>query len=331
MKPLSLVSHVLNLEAQALTEAATRLDEESIKNMLEVFDFLKLSDGRLIFCGVGKSGIIALKLAATFTSLGLASHSLHPVEALHGDLGLVGKNDAIVFISKSGNTEEILRLFPFIPIDPSMWIALVGNVHSPIAHKCKIVFDCSVKKEACINDLAPTTSSTLALAMGDALAVLYESQVGLSKENFAVNHPGGLLGKSLRMKVLDIMKNASEAARVSVNAKLKDVILAMTKNPLGACAVIEEKTDKLLGILVEGDIRRTFTKTNQGLETPVENIMNPHPITITPNELAYNALILMEKDRNKPISILPVIDENKKFLGILRIHDIWKEGLSLKD
>lgn len=328
MEQLKTMRSVLELEAKALQKAAQNLGEKEVQGLMEVFEFLRVKGGSLLFCGVGKSGIVAHKLAATFSSLGLPSTFLHPVEALHGDLGRVGPNDAIVVISKSGTTEEVIRLIPFLPMDKSLIIGFLGRTQSPIADKCHIVFNCSVEKEACINNQAPTTSSTLALAMGDAMAVVYEQFVGLSREGFATNHPGGILGKSLRMKVKDLMFGKDDSATVKANSTLQDVILAMTRFPAGGCAVVDDQ-GKMLGILVEGDIRRTFTKPNQGLQSFAKDIMNPTPVTIGPEELASNALNLMEK-RQKPISILPVVGEKNEFLGFIRLHDLWREGFSIE-
>lgn len=328
MEQLKTMRSVLELEAQALKKAAESLGEKEVRGIIEVFEFLRVSGGSLLFCGVGKSGIIASKLAATFASLGLPSTFLHPVEALHGDLGRVSKNDAIILISKSGTTEEVLRLLPFLPMDKNLIIGFLGRINSPIAEKCHIVFDCSIDKEACINNQAPTTSSTLALAMGDAIAVLYENLIGLSREGFATNHPGGILGKSLRIKVKDLMWEKNQSACVGQTATLQDVILAMTRFPVGGCAIINDQ-GKLEGILVEGDIRRTFTRANQGLQTSVQEIMNRKPVTIGQDELAYTALTLMEKRQN-PISVLPVVDETMTFLGFIRLHDLWREGFSIE-
>ena len=323
------MADVLRLEAQSLISAADKLEKNhtsDVEKLKSLFDQLRAVGSSLIFCGVGKSGIIAQKCASTFTSLGLPSFFLHPTEALHGDLGRVGENDAIVFLSKSGTAEEIIKLFPFLRVPRSRRIALVGNAQSPIAKECEIFFDCSVDKEACINNQAPTTSSTLALAMGDAMAVMYEAYVGLSKEGFAVNHPGGILGKSLRMKVKDLTIKIENCPVVSSEQTLQDVILLMTKIPVGGCAVIDNGTFK--GILVEGDIRRTFTRENEGLKTKIKDIMNTNPITVGPDQLAYEALELMES-KTRSLQVLPVI-ENKQFLGFIRLHDLLKEGFSLK-
>ena len=195
----------------------------------EYLSYAVKSGGSLIVSGVGKSGNVANKIASTFSSLGLSSYFLHPVEALHGDLGRVTKSDAIIWISNSGTTEEITKLLPYIDIPKEMMVALVGNVASPIAKSCSIVLDAGVDKEACINNLAPTTSTTVAMALGDALAVLYESIVGLSKEKYAQNHPGGLLGKSLRLKVENLMIEKDQCGCIDQKSSLKDAVLAMTK------------------------------------------------------------------------------------------------------
>jgi arabinose-5-phosphate isomerase len=328
MSHSKIMADVLELEAHALHIAAEKIKAIQmleVEKLVELYGRLKQNDNALIFCGVGKSGIIAQKLASTFTSLGLHSFYLHPTEALHGDLGRVDKNDAIVFLSKSGTTEEIVKLLPFLLQERTNMVALVGNVDSAIASECDIVFDCSVEKEACINNQAPTTSSTLALAMGDAMAVVYEKWIGLSKEGFAANHPGGLLGKSLRIKVRDLMTKASDCPVVTSGQTLQDVILLMTKFPVGGCAVVDD--NNCVGILVEGDIRRTFTRENQGLQTPVKDIMNANPISVGKDNLANEALMLMEGNK-RSIQILPVLDDGK-FLGFIRLHDLLKEGFSL--
>ncbi|MEA9356927.1 KpsF/GutQ family sugar-phosphate isomerase [Bacteriovorax sp. PP10] len=323
------MADVLKLEAESLIRSAELLEKhhnKDVEKLTVLFDQLRATGSTLIFCGVGKSGIIAQKCAATFTSLGLPSFFLHPTEALHGDLGRVGKNDAIVLLSKSGTTEEILKLMPFLQTPKSHRIALVGNTKSPVSEFCDIVFDCSVEREACINNQAPTNSSTLAMAMADAMAVLFEKYIGLSKEGFAVNHPGGILGKSLRMKVRDLTIFAENCPILTSTQNLQDAILAMTKFPVGGCAVVDKGEFK--GILVEGDIRRTFTRENQGLQTSVDAIMNRTPTSVHPDQLAFEALELMES-KTRSFQLLPVV-EGTKFLGFIRLHDLLKEGFSLK-
>ena len=316
---------VLRLEARAIEHSIDSITDQQINDLSSIYDRLLASKGSLVFCGVGKSGMIANKLASTFSSLGLKSWFLHPVEALHGDLGRLSNNDALVLISKSGETEEILKLAPFLKTDKDLIIGLLGLVDSKIAGLCGLVFNCEVEKEACINNQAPTTSSTLALAMGDAMAVYYEDYVKLSKENFAINHPGGLLGKVLNLQVKDLMTPLSSCPLLTENQSLKDAIISMTQLPVGGCAICDEN-NKLTGIIVEGDIRRTFSKENsQGLETKISEVMNNKPLSIKPDDLAIDALRLME-NREREVQILPVIGEDKIFMGFLRLHDLLKEG-----
>lgn len=321
---LELAKRVLELEAKALDEMAERLTLEQIQQLEMIFERLQKTSGQLVFCGVGKSGLIGQKLASTFCSLGLPSFVLHPTEALHGDLGRVRPQDALVYISKSGTTEEITKLNPFLDIRKENIIGLLGNPRSALANYCGLVLDCQVEKEACLNNQAPTTSTTAALAMGDTMAVVYEHLVGISKENFAINHPGGLLGKTLRIKVKDIMVPAQECPVISPKASLKDALIEMTSKPLGGCAVIEQ--EKFVGVIVEGDIRRTLTQNPKGLDVLLEEVMNIRPVHIGPLSLALDALELME-NRERPLNILPVI-EDERFVGFIRLHDLIKEGFS---
>jgi arabinose-5-phosphate isomerase len=319
-----LFSQVLITEADALSAAAERLTGKEVAGLVEVFELLAHTGGSLIISGVGKSGHIGAKIAATFSSLGLPSFFLHPTEAMHGDLGRVTKSDAIVLISKSGTTEELLSMLPFVSIPKERIIALVGNVQSPIANKAGIVLDASVEKEACINDLAPTTSTTLALALGDAMAVLYENVLGVSREKFAVNHPAGLLGKSLSLTVDRLMIPASECPQVAESSTLQDAILAMTQLPVGMCAVLDGEI--LKGILVEGDIRRAFAKSPDAIKNQVSELMNARPSLLTPRTLAFDALKMME-GMGKSINVAPVVSDGK-FIGVLRLHDLFKAGFN---
>ncbi len=318
----NLFTQVLLTEAEALKSAAERFTDLEAKKLVDLFELLAATGGSLVISGVGKSGLIGQKIASTFSSLGLPSFFLHPTEAMHGDLGRVSKSDAIVLISKSGTTEELLALLPYVSLPKERIIALVGKVDSPIAHKSGIVLDASVQKEACINDLAPTTSTTVALGLGDAMAVLYENVMGVSKEKFAVNHPAGLLGKSLSLTAERLMILASDCPHVSEEATLQDAILAMTQKPVGMCAILSK--NNLNGILVEGDIRRAFAKSPDAIKTPVKNLMNAKPVSITSNLLAFEALKLMETPERQ-ISVIPVVDDGI-FKGVLRLHDLFKAG-----
>lgn len=322
MNHKNLFTQVLVSEAKALERAAQNFQEETANQLVSLFELLASTGGSLVVCGVGKSGHIGTKIAATFSSLGLASFFLHPTEAMHGDLGRVSKADAILLISKSGTTEEILNLLPYLPIPKERIVALVGKVNSPIAEKSGIVLDASVEKEACINDLAPTTSTTVALALGDAMAVLYENVLGVSKEKFAVNHPAGLLGKTLSLKVDRLMISANECPQVDEKATLQDAIMAMTQKPVGMCAVVSGGVIK--GIIVEGDIRRAFAKRVDAIQRPISEFMNSNPTTLLPSILAFEALKIME-DTDRPLNVLPIV-ENGKFHGVLRLHDLFKAG-----
>lgn len=324
MSHKNVFTQVLITEAKALEMAANRFDDKTADQLVSLFELLAGTGGSLIISGVGKSGHIGTKIAATFSSLGLPSFFLHPTEAMHGDLGRVTKSDAIVLISKSGTTEELINLLPYLSIPKERIVALVGKMNSPIANASGIVIDASVEKEACINDLAPTTSTTVALALGDAMAVLYENVLGVSKEKFAVNHPAGLLGKSLSLTVDRLMIKASECPHVAESATLQDAILAMTQKPVGMCAVLSG--NKLLGILVEGDIRRAFAKSADAIKTPVKDLMTAKPTILTPSTLAFEALKIMEGGQ-RLLNVVPVL-ENEEFKGVLRLHDLFKAGFN---
>lgn len=325
MEHKNLLAQVLRTEAEALTKAADRLSNEQAQGLVRIYELLAGTGGSLIISGVGKSGHIATKIAATFSSLGLPSFFLHPTEAMHGDLGRVTGRDALVLISKSGTTEELLNLLPFLSLPKERIIAIVGKMNSPIAEKAGLVLDASVDKEACINDLAPTTSTTLALAMGDAMAVLYENVLGVSKEKFAINHPAGLLGKSLSLTVDRLLVQKNDCPAIAETATLQDAILAMTQKPVGMCAVL--KGDTLAGIIVEGDIRRAFAKSKDAILLPVTELMTKKPISVRPDLLAFEALKIMENPE-RLISVVPVVDEAGKFRGVLRLHDLFKAGFN---
>ena len=320
-KSLEIFREVLNQEARALVQAADRVNLNQVEQWRELLIHLKATNGSLIFCGVGKSGHICQKMASTFSSLGLPSFFLHPVEALHGDLGRVTEQDVLVLLSKSGNTEELLKLLPYTRIPRERRVGILGAMSSPLAQQCALVFDASVEKEACLNDLAPTTSSTLALGIGDAMAVMYEHFIGLSKEGFARNHPSGRLGRSLTLRVHNLMIPKEQCAQVSPTATLKQALLAMTTFPVSLCAVVDTH-GKLLGIVVEGDIRRVLVQGVQALEENVSTFMNHKPQTILSECMAMEALELME-NRKRMRTVLPVVDDKNNFCGVIRHHELF--------
>ncbi|MDH4466521.1 MAG: KpsF/GutQ family sugar-phosphate isomerase [Bacteriovoracaceae bacterium] len=326
--PFELFQQVLELESSSIIACKNRITTKSVDQLCALYGRLISLGGNLVFSGVGKSGIIAKKMAATFSSLGLPSFFLHPVEALHGDLGRLSHKDAIVWISKSGSTEEILKLIPFLQVPKENTVALVGAVHSEIALKSEVVFDCSVEKEACLNNLAPTTSTTVALAIGDAMAVLYESYVGLSKESFARNHPAGLLGKTLLLKVSSLMVPLNQCPVAKVETMMSEVLLSMTSFPTGLCGVIDD-LGNLIGVIVEGDIRRFISKGINLLSLKAKDVMNAQPKKISSEDLAFDALTMME-EKGRMVSSLPVVDRDQ-LVGIIRMHDLLKEGFQQKN
>jgi arabinose-5-phosphate isomerase len=321
----NLLVQVLKTEAEALLKAADRLTDEKAQSLVSIYELLASTGGSLVISGVGKSGHIASKIAATFSSLGLPSFFLHPTEAMHGDLGRITGRDALVLISKSGTTEELLNLLPYLSLPKERIIAIVGKMGSAIAEKSGIVLDASVDKEACINDLAPTTSTTLALALGDAMAVLYENVLGVSREKFAVNHPAGLLGKSLSLTVDRLLTKKEDCPSISEDSTLQDAILAMTQKPVGMCAVL--KGDVLSGIVLEGDIRRAFAKSKDAINLKVPELMTKNPVSVKPDLLAFEALKIMENPE-RLINVVPVVDDSGKFRGVLRLHDLFKAGFN---
>ncbi len=325
---LSILNKVLLEEAQAIEHAASKLKFLDEKKIKEFFVGLSERDGILFFTGVGKSGMIARKMASTFASLGLKSFFLNPVEALHGDLGPVSKKDNIILISKSGSTEEIRKLVPFLPMGKDNRLGLLGNIESTLARECSIVLDCSVEKEACINNLAPTTSTTLTLALADALAVVYEEIVALTKEKFATNHPAGLLGKSLTLKVKSIMLPLDQVACVSEEESLKNVLLKMTEKPTGVC-LVKDSSDYLKGIIVEGDIRRALNSNENALSEKISMFMNTSPITCDLECLVSEAKEKMESPKSL-ISILPVLNEQNLIQGVLRLQELLRAGFSIR-
>ena len=320
--PLDEFKAVFASAAQAIERNCSTFKPEQIDQLMAIYEDLAKNGGSLFFSGVGKSGLIGEKLASTFASLGLSSFTLHPIEALHGDLGRMKSNDALVLISKSGTTEELLKLLPYLPIAKNKIIGLIGDTKSVLASKCGLTFDCSVEKEACIHNKAPTTSTTVTMVCGDAMAVLYENFIGLSKEQFASNHPGGILGKSLRLKVKELMVPLQDCAVVEIEESLKSALLAMTRKPVGICCVV--KSDKLEGIIGESDVRRFFSEKDSSLDIKVRDVIKTDPKVIQADSLALEAFKLMENP-SRPFYQLPVLNEGK-LVGVLRMHDLLQEG-----
>jgi arabinose-5-phosphate isomerase len=315
------VIELLKLEAAAIERTARILDRKSVERAIEI---LSCCESKVIVIGVGKSGVIAQKIAQTLTSTGTIAVFVHPSDALHGSLGVITRGDVVIALSNSGETDEILMLLPTLKNREIHLISIVGNTNSALARQSDVVLDASVDKEACPHNLAPTTSTTVALAVGDAIAMTLMQAKGLTAEDFAANHPAGRLGKRLTLKVKNLMH---ESPDIGAEENWLGVVKTLSSYALGAATVVDENR-KLLGIITEGDLRRTIEKTapeNLSALRAVE-MMTENPTVAAPEMLAYDALKLME-DRPRQISVLPVTDENKTCVGLLRLHDIVRSGL----
>jgi arabinose-5-phosphate isomerase len=311
---------VIRIEANAVAELEDRIDE----NFAEVVDLILGSTGRVVITGVGKSGIIARKIVATMNSTGTPALYLHPADAVHGDLGVVRKEDVVICISKSGDTVEVLRLIPIFKRIGVPVISMVGNLNSQLARLSDYVLNVSVKEEACPYNLAPTASTTATLAMGDALAIALLEKRNFTVENFALFHPGGNLGKRLLLKVEELMVSGKDVPIVSTSTPMKETIIEMTSKRLGATCVVDDN-GKLVGIITDGDLRRLLQRTENVFGLTAGEVMTRNPKTIKKDALAVVALQEME---HYNITQLVVIDDERFPIGMIHIHDLVKAGLS---
>ncbi|HSS20337.1 MAG TPA: KpsF/GutQ family sugar-phosphate isomerase [Pyrinomonadaceae bacterium] len=318
------VQGFLRLESEAIARTCTRLDAGQIKRAVQL---LASCNGKIVIVGVGKSGIIAQKIAATMTSTGTGALHLHPSDALHGGIGIINSDDVVMILSNSGETDEIIEMLPYLKRRGVPLIALVGNLNSTLARRADAVVDGSVDQEACPLNLAPTTSTTVALALGDALAMTLMQVKGLTSDDFAVNHPAGQLGKRLTLTVADLMYSGSMNPTISLNATWVDAVKGITAGGLGAVNVIDNN-GRLAGIITDGDLRRAIQNHDPAtLATlPCDQLMTKKPAVANPELLAYDALRLME-DRPSQISVLPVVDGDGACVGLIRVHDIVRSGL----
>ncbi len=311
---------VIRIEASAIAELEDRIDE----NFVKVVDLILNSNGRVIITGVGKSGIIARKIVATMNSTGTPALYLHPADAIHGDLGVVRREDVVICISKSGDTIEVLRLIPIFKRIGVPIISMVGNLNSQLARLSDYVLNVSVKQEACPYNLAPTASTTATLAMGDALAIALLEKRNFTKENFALFHPGGNLGKRLLLKVEELMVSGKEVPIVHISTPMRETIIEMTSKRLGATCVVDDN-GKLVGIITDGDLRRLLQRTENVFALNAGEVMTRNPKTIKKDALAVTALQQMETYN---ITQLVVIDDERNPIGMIHIHDLVKAGLS---
>jgi arabinose-5-phosphate isomerase len=310
---------VIRIEGDAILNLINNID----KNFAQAVELIFNSHGRVVFTGMGKSGIIARKIVATLNSTGTAAIFMHPTDALHGDLGMVRKNDIVILISKSGHTEELLQLIPMFKRINVIIIGMLGETDSKLAKECDIVLNAGVKEEACPHDLAPTTSTTVALVLGDALAISLLEKRGFTAEDFAMLHPGGSLGKRLSLKIEEIMITGKDIPVVDEKESLKDAILMITSKRLGATCVVNSE-GVLTGIITDGDLRRLLEKTLDIKSLTAKDVMTSKPKTINKDFLASFALQQME---NFNITSIIVVDKLNRPEGIVHLHDLVKLGL----
>ena len=317
---------IIECESNELIKAGRRMGNEFIKAAHAIYE----CKGRLIVVGIGKAGLIGRKIAATFASLGTPSFFLHAGEALHGDLGMVCREDIALFVSNSGAANEIVGVLPYFKRIGSVVIAITGSLDSPLAKSSDIVLDSHVEREADTLNLAPTASTTLQLVIGDVLAGMVTKLRGIKREDFALFHPGGALGKRLLTHVSEVMCKGERLPLVSENASVREALFEMTKKGFGATCIIND-TGELIGIFTDGDLRRLLEKKGSGaIDGLITEAMTRNPITITPNKLAAEAAHIMEQ---REITVLIVTDEdepmNKKIpVGILQLHDLYIKGES---
>jgi len=319
MDLIKIAQDTFQIEAEALQAMAARLDH----GFLEAVDVIFSTRGKLIVTGVGKSGLVGAKMAATFASTGTSSFFLHPTEALHGDLGMIGAEDTLLAISSSGESEELTKILPHIKRFDIPLIGLTGNADSTLAHYADVWIDISVEKEACPLNVAPTTSTTLTMALGDALAVALMQKRGFKKEDFASFHPGGSLGKKLFVKVKDLMRTKNLPI-ISEQTALKEAVVAMSEGKLGTVLIVDNN-GIFSALLSDGDLRRALMHEDFSMEQPVIAYATKHPKSYSNTELlASEALEIIENER---IQLLPITDNRGKIIGVLHIHDLVNAGI----
>ena len=313
---------MLQMEAEAILDLIPRIDD----HFDAAVEMILACQGRVVMTGMGKSGIIAHKISATLASTGTPSFYLHPAEGIHGDLGMVTADDVVIAMSNSGETGEVLNILPSLRRIGAKLIAMVGNAESTLAKNSDVVLDVGVKREACPLGLAPTSSTTAALAFGDALAMALMGKHHFTSKQFAVFHPGGSLGRKLLLTVGDIMHSGSENPVVKGTATVTEALFIITDKGLGAVSVVDDN-NIMIGLLTDGDIRRGLSKGVDFLKRPVTELMTKSPKFITKEKLAAQALHIMESHTPKPITVLPVLDEERHVIGLLHMTDLVRQGV----
>ncbi len=312
----------LKIEAAAIENLIPRIDDEFIAAVERIM----ICRGRVAVTGMGKSGHVGRKIAATLSSTGTPSFFMHPAEAYHGDLGMLTERDILIVISNSGESSEIVNILPVVRRIGAEIIAMSGKRNSTLGKNCDYFIDISVEREACPLGLAPTASTTATLAMGDALAMALMDEKNFTSSDFALFHPGGALGRKLLLTVGDVMHSGEDNPIVKVGATAKDALFEMTAKGLGAVSVVDEQ-NKFVGLVTDGIIRRALEKNRSFIDEPVEHIMFEKPLIISADKLAAAALSVMEKHKPRPVTVLPVIDENNFPVGIIHLTDLLRQGV----
>ncbi|MDD4965891.1 KpsF/GutQ family sugar-phosphate isomerase [Halothiobacillus sp.] len=317
---LAMAKQVIDIEAQACQALSARLDHQFIT----ACELMLKCDGRVIVTGMGKSGHIGGKIAATLASTGTPAFFVHPGEASHGDLGMITRRDVVIALSNSGETAEVLAILPVIKRLGTPLVALTGRPQSTLAKAAEAHLDVSVEREACPLNLAPTASTTAALVMGDALAVALLDARGFQPEDFALSHPGGTLGRRLLLRVQDVMHTGEQIPKVIYNQTIKQALIVISSGGLGMTTIVDEQ-QKLLGLFTDGDLRRILDQEEYDLNQPIERVMIRNPRTCTADKLAAEALAIMERDK---INGLIVVDDQSRVIGALNMHDLLRAGVA---
>jgi len=320
-KSIKEIKNVLKIQAAGLNSSRRYIGI----NFKKVLDLMFRCSGKIIVTGIGKSGLIAQKISSTLSSTGTPAIYLHPTEALHGSLGVIHKSDVVFVIGKSGESEEILQLLPSIKTIGAKIIALTSSKGSSLAKQSFLVLHIPVPKEACPLNLAPTTSSTIFMVIGDALAIALMKRRGFNHENFALVHPGGQIGKRLLLKVSDVMRGGKNNPVVKVKASMDQLLLEISKKWAGAASVVNEK-GRFIGLVTDYDIRKAFVRGRRISDLVIRDVMNSKPTVIYPDQLLMDALKIMES-RRKPLTVVPVIDRKNRSVGMFHLHDLIGRGL----
>tara|TARA_B100001769_G_scaffold267617_1_gene255165 strand:+ start:82 stop:1056 length:975 start_codon:yes stop_codon:yes gene_type:complete len=311
---IDLAQRVLNIESEEILQASKNISNNFTNAVNEILN----CSGRIVVSGMGKSGHIARKIASTFASTGTPAFFMHPGEASHGDLGMITENDIVIFFSNSGQSDELISIFPTIKRIGAKIIGISGNANSELANESDIHISTAVSKEACPLGLAPTASTTVSLALGDALAICVLDLREFTAEDFAKSHPGGNLGKNMLVKVKDIMRTGENIPSISIKSSLKDAIEEISKKKVGFTGIVSSE-NKLMGILTDGDLRRALLN-NKNINSSIEECMTKNPITLQGSEMAIEAVNIMDKSK---INCFLITDNNKKVIGMLNLNDLF--------